>query len=80
MNRDLVEEILKEQGWVTENKQTSSYIEWYKDGNIVYLGNWYIEVDTQAEAYPYKEDNPKVNKENLIKYINGESDFGLHEN
>lgn len=62
MTRNEVESVLEELGWVNTKKEittegnNSVYICWVNAYDIeVFVGNYYIEIDTQMHAYPYKD-------------------------
>lgn len=72
MEKTEVEKYLTENGWrtigilvVSENK--SKYIEWYKDDMTIYLGNWFIEIDKQPIAFPYKDKTETI--ETLVEFL-----------
>lgn len=76
MEREEVEVILKELGWVNTLKKDvnpendSEYIIWINSQDItIYIGNWFIESELWSHAYPYKDKDS--NRVQLVKYLKG---------
>lgn len=70
-------DFLKEQGWKTDWKldmsnpeNASTYIIWEKDGDIIYLGNYYLQGE-KFGAFPWADSNIRI--ENLTALLNGDS-------
>ena len=68
--------ILKEQGWKTEWEvdnsnptSDSTYVIWNKNGDDLYLGNYYIQGE-KFGAFPWAD--PGVKKVNIIALLNGD--------
>jgi putative endonuclease len=69
-------DFLKEQGWKTDWKidmsspeNASTYITWEKDGDIIYLGNYYLQGE-KFGAFPWAD--PGVQKEHILALLNGD--------
>lgn len=62
MIREEIETILEDMGWVnteqviTSEGNKSVYIRWVNSADTdVYVGNYYIEIATRGDAFPYKD-------------------------
>jgi hypothetical protein len=74
MTREEVESILEELGWVNTRKELTSedndsvYVEWINAQEVeVFVGNYYLEIETQGTAYPYKDTCST--RQEVIEYL-----------